>query len=134
MSLRTSDDRGRDVPVHMPWGIGSIVCLMRFGAVLVCSSVLVYAALVLLAPRTGLGAILPTVLGIAVIAMLVFPFLLPSRFENWARSTRVKRGRCASCRYSLIGVSAAPDGCVVCPECGAAWRVASGECEEPLAG
>ena len=33
------------------------------------------------------------------------------------------RGVCASCRYSLAGCQAEPDGCTVCPECGAAWRL-----------
>ena len=31
-------------------------------------------------------------------------------------------GRCASCAYALAGLAAEEDGCVVCPECGAAWR------------
>jgi hypothetical protein len=30
---------------------------------------------------------------------------------------------CASCRYSLTGCRAEADGCTVCPECGAAWRL-----------
>ncbi|MCL4742688.1 MAG: hypothetical protein KJZ54_10850 [Phycisphaerales bacterium] len=34
----------------------------------------------------------------------------------------VGAGACASCDYPLAGVPEAPDGCVVCPECGAAWR------------
>ncbi len=32
-------------------------------------------------------------------------------------------GQCASCRYDLSGVAVAADGCTVCPECGAAWRL-----------
>ena len=31
--------------------------------------------------------------------------------------------RCASCGYSLKGIHADADGCTVCPECGAAWRL-----------
>ncbi len=30
--------------------------------------------------------------------------------------------RCPSCAYDLQGLAPAPDGCTVCPECGAAWR------------
>jgi hypothetical protein len=30
---------------------------------------------------------------------------------------------CASCGYSLREMSAAEDGCTVCPECGSAWRL-----------
>ncbi len=29
---------------------------------------------------------------------------------------------CLACTYNLEGVNAAADGCVVCPECGAAWK------------
>lgn len=31
--------------------------------------------------------------------------------------------RCASCGYSLSGISAEADGCTVCPECAAAWKI-----------
>ncbi|MEZ6243093.1 MAG: hypothetical protein R3B57_08625 [Phycisphaerales bacterium] len=30
---------------------------------------------------------------------------------------------CASCGYSLGGLTPEHDGCVVCPECRAAWRL-----------
>ena len=35
-------------------------------------------------------------------------------------------GRCPRCRYEIDQVPAEGDGCAVCPECGAAWRVAGG--------
>jgi len=31
---------------------------------------------------------------------------------------------CVACGQDLTGVPAHPDGCTVCPECGAAWRLA----------
>ncbi len=31
--------------------------------------------------------------------------------------------RCPACTYDLDGAAAGADGCTVCPECGAAWRV-----------
>lgn len=31
--------------------------------------------------------------------------------------------RCASCGFKLSGLSQVSDGCTVCPECGAAWRL-----------
>ncbi len=31
-------------------------------------------------------------------------------------------GHCASCGFALAGLVTEDDGCVVCPECGAAWR------------
>ncbi len=39
---------------------------------------------------------------------------------------RLKRGRCAACEYDLRLLSKDPDGCTICPECGAAWRLAQG--------
>ena len=40
----------------------------------------------------------------------------------------VTAGRCASCGYALAQLAPQDDGCVVCPECGGAWRRAgSGE-------
>lgn len=34
--------------------------------------------------------------------------------------------RCPSCAYDLRHLNAHEDGCVICTECGAAWRVGSG--------
>jgi hypothetical protein len=34
------------------------------------------------------------------------------------------RRLCPSCGYDLAGLEAGADGCTVCPECGAAWRLA----------
>ena len=35
----------------------------------------------------------------------------------------VRAGLCGGCGYLLEALEATGDGCVVCPECGAAWRV-----------
>jgi hypothetical protein len=35
----------------------------------------------------------------------------------------ISRGHCGACRYDLDGSMFEDDGCVVCPECGAAWRL-----------
>ncbi|MBX3388864.1 MAG: hypothetical protein KF691_05360 [Phycisphaeraceae bacterium] len=40
-------------------------------------------------------------------------------------------GQCASCRYDLARVEPAPDEYVVCPECGAAWRISRERSENP---
>lgn len=34
----------------------------------------------------------------------------------------VNSDHCPSCAFSLAGLVAEDDGCVVCPECGVAWR------------
>ncbi len=41
---------------------------------------------------------------------------------------------CPSCRYPIAGIPTAEDGCIICPECGAAWRLpahASGDQHAP---
>ncbi len=35
----------------------------------------------------------------------------------------VLTGICGSCGYALSGLLTGADGCAVCPECGAAWRL-----------
>ncbi len=35
----------------------------------------------------------------------------------------LNRAVCASCGYSLASLARAEDGCTVCPECGAAWKL-----------
>ena len=39
-----------------------------------------------------------------------------------AAAQRLVPLRCAVCGYALDGLKIEPDGCRVCPECGAAWR------------
>ncbi len=40
-------------------------------------------------------------------------------------------GRCASCAYELADLPTEDDGCVVCPECHAAWKAERISPEEP---
>lgn len=49
---------------------------------------------------------------------------------NWIREraelikrSNVRAGRCPACAYPIGELEPEADGCVVCPECGAAWRV-----------
>jgi hypothetical protein len=37
-------------------------------------------------------------------------------------SMYLSTGRCPACHDSLAALNIEPDGCTVCPECGAAWR------------
>jgi len=39
-----------------------------------------------------------------------------------ARST-LRRGKCAACKYPVSNLPPGSDGCTVCPECGAAWKL-----------
>lgn len=35
----------------------------------------------------------------------------------------IEEGLCLSCAYDICGLRVESDGCVVCPECGSAWRL-----------
>jgi len=60
---------------------------------------------------------------LAVVGIL-FPLLLnyPNPWNR--RAARVVRV-CLVCSYKLGGIQPEPDGCTVCPECGAAWKLSS---------
>lgn len=40
-----------------------------------------------------------------------------------AKGMMIRSRRCPACAYRLTGIDAESDGCVVCPECGAAWEL-----------
>jgi hypothetical protein len=63
----------------------------------------------------------------AVVVCVLFGFAFANRY--WRRHDLRRRrdfyasiGRCASCGYDLTRLPIESDGCIVCPECGAAWR------------
>jgi len=43
---------------------------------------------------------------------------IPGVAKQW-----LSMGTCASCRYNVAEIEPETDGCVVCPECGAAWKL-----------
>lgn len=49
----------------------------------------------------------------------------PSMWRDRLRRQLYMR-RCPTCDYVLHAVTAQPDGCTVCPECGAAWKIPEG--------
>ena len=46
---------------------------------------------------------------------------------RWHNPALVVIGRCPSCGYDLTELPREDDGCVVCPECGAAWAMQHGD-------
>ena len=74
----------------------------------------------------GLVAVL-LVLGLAVIGALLACGSWIANREAYERAARSMRhgSNCPQCWYDLAGHEHEADGCVVCPECGAAWRVAA---------
>ncbi|GJM18983.1 MAG: hypothetical protein DHS20C14_11960 [Phycisphaeraceae bacterium] len=63
-------------------------------------------------------------------AMLIAASGLGSVYGIWlpvvqrlTRPVHLAQERCIACGYRLQGLTREDDGCVVCPECGAAWRL-----------
>lgn len=61
---------------------------------------------------------------VAVFGGVLMPFYLnlPNR---WNRRAARELRWCMKCAYSLEGVEPQADGCTVCPECAAAWKLES---------
>lgn len=74
----------------------------------------------------------------ALVAMLPFvpiyffgfgiPMALVSMRYGWrsarhARDAMLRHGLCPACAHGIEGIPPQEDGCVVCPECAAAWRI-----------
>ncbi len=68
-----------------------------------------------------------TSLPLAILAGLVMGEVFKRDFHKRAdpavRKTALLRRRCAACGYALRGCVVQGDGCVICPECEAAWAV-----------
>ena len=83
-----------------------------------------YAFLIVIVASPFMGGFGAVVVACAlVVAVVVAAASMPP-----ARSSDLVRewlafGCCASCGYSLKGIHADADGCTVCPECGAAWKL-----------
>lgn len=60
---------------------------------------------------------------VAMIPALVAWRLLIQQTCRWIGSGMIGIGWCAACGYCLSGLVVETDGCTVCPECGAAWRL-----------
>lgn len=69
---------------------------------------------------------LNTALGVFIVAgaltLVVGPLWWRSRLTR-SRAAILTHGFCPSCGYCLRGIPTEDDGCRVCPECAAAWRL-----------
>jgi hypothetical protein len=72
----------------------------------------------------GTDLILPTIIGVAVmLADLLFWLALFQPSTQRTVNEFLNGELCPACGYSIRELAAEPDGCTVCPECGAAWRL-----------
>ncbi len=58
----------------------------------------------------------------SVYAVGIVYFAWPGRRVRVLRRARLHEEVCVACEYGMMDIAASEDGCVVCPECGAAWR------------
>ena len=64
-----------------------------------------------------------SIAGLALVPMMFIMRPMKAERVQWHGRLLVAIGRCPSCGYDLLNLPVADDGCSVCPECGAAWRV-----------
>lgn len=62
------------------------------------------------------------VMSIGPIASLIAGQLILPATKSPTQGLYLDLGRCPQCAYRLSDLKSEHDGCVVCPECGAAWR------------
>jgi hypothetical protein len=61
------------------------------------------------------------VLWLAFDLLLLGPYVRPA-YRRDHRRIALRYVRCPWCMYNLLGQAPQGDGCIVCPECGGAWR------------
>ncbi|MEZ6242983.1 MAG: hypothetical protein R3B57_08070 [Phycisphaerales bacterium] len=82
--------------------------------------------LVIVAAVAGRGVGIPGVVfavAFSVGMAVLLPRLLAGKAFVARRAAALSVLRCPGCAYSLASASRDDDGYVVCPECGAAWRI-----------
>lgn len=87
-------------------------------------------ALIALVCGVVAGAISLT-LGRGALALAVVTSIVTALFIQWivvpifrvpTIADFLRIGRCPQCAYALQGLTTEDDGCIICPECAAAWR------------
>jgi predicted Zn-ribbon and HTH transcriptional regulator len=138
-SSRTiADDRGQAVPLWSPAagidddpvqrGIAARVTQItgneniRIGAVVGALAVLCGVFLVAVLGMNQWAWWLTLAVGL-ILAMLWQSRTVQQRVAPSIRLTLLSEARCASCAYDLRGLQIEDDGCTLCPECQAAWRI-----------
>lgn len=89
------------------------------------------ALIILLAVGCAISALVPHAITVGgTLLLVVMLFTSPLMLLAWQAalaprqvSHRLIRRECPSCRYPLDGAVLQRDGCTVCPECAAAWRL-----------
>ena len=118
------DDRGRVVvarrrerPAWQWWMLAGLIAA-------VAPAVLIFAAIfvsMLSAPDFGILLVIGAAASVPLVLVAA-----KVRWEERPRGRRdvpIRAKRCDACGYAIDRLPVEDDGCRVCPECGAAWRV-----------
>lgn len=68
---------------------------------------------------------LAVLIGLSFSSLVVslYSYIYVWKSAEHGRDALLASGLCPSCGYGIVGVRCEPDGCTVCPECDAAWRM-----------
>jgi hypothetical protein len=117
---------------ELSWlGSEAIVAALLTGILLLTARFTVLSFSVVLSIAAQLSGTLLLVFGhVALISLLIARRPTSAMIEK-VFAKRMNQGRCKACAFSLAGLNPEPDGCTLCPECGAAWRLPSADAADP---
>ncbi|MBX3359020.1 MAG: hypothetical protein KF745_11410 [Phycisphaeraceae bacterium] len=95
-----------------------------FPSVTLVIPVMVFA--VVAAPNLWRGRTLLALIALAFLLWVLRIILLWQASAGALAERWIRRGQCPSCGYTIKGLKAEDDGCVVCPECNGAWNMDAG--------
>lgn len=126
--LRDASNLPRGKPTSTEVRRGVVVAIVALPLMALATLGPLYA-IIRLRPPTW--AMIPLLLGVCVV-----PAAITFVFARWIGARRIasiyrRAGMCASCGYDLLATESESDGCRVCPECGAAWRLSDATSASP---
>jgi hypothetical protein len=116
--LRALDDRGEDVSLSPKAERGP---RKLSSAAIVTATIIVGGTVGVV--FLGLALVWFILPWAGLVLLAEYQYLGPKRVANEAIKNCLQERRCPACLYSLSDLIPESDGCVVCPECGAAWRL-----------
>ncbi|MBY0112661.1 MAG: hypothetical protein K2Y21_07560 [Phycisphaerales bacterium] len=130
-SQHLTDGRGHLVPMLKPIRLGDRFSWRRhmtsterrrWGGLIALNAMFLLGVL-LLGGTVGLWGFL-ALCGVSLLFSFCGAWVFDRRVKiPGTAAARIERGLCGSCVYPIETTSPQPDGCTVCPECGAAWKL-----------
>lgn len=121
--VRAMRQHGVGAPATMRWSVWAI------GVALAVAIACVVRRLVDGRMPVGPGAATLALGASFIVAVYVSRFFAADADPQELRGGLVRIGRCGVCAYDVRGLAPEADGCVVCPECGAAWKPTAREAQ-----